>query len=87
MWHWHHTDTSAQPDPDTCQHQWRLREVSMALPGPYVCVVCDLCGMLHLDGPEEITGPASNVADGAALHLESLERRAKVRGTLPRSSE
>jgi hypothetical protein len=87
MWHWHRADTSTEPDPDTCQHQWRLRDVTLALPGPYACAVCDLCGMLHLDGPEAITGPATNVADGAALHLESLEQPSQERGTLPPPSK
>jgi hypothetical protein len=60
----------------------------MALPGPYVCEVCDLCGMLHLDGPEAITGPATTtVADGAVLHLQSLERRSQVRDTFPPSPD
>ena len=52
------------PDPDTCEHAWRLRNVSLALPGPYVCEVCDHCGALRLDGPETITGPASTLRTG-----------------------
>ena len=63
------------PDPADCQHAWRLRDVSTALPGPYVCDVCDHCGALRLHGPEAITGPPSNVAEGAAIHLESVARR------------
>ena len=63
------------PDPDQCEHRWRLRDVSVALPGPYVCEVCDRCGALHIDGPETITGPATNVADGAAIHLQFMEQR------------
>jgi hypothetical protein len=38
--------------------------------------------MLHLDGPEAITGPVSNVADGASLHLKSEQRRIQVRDSL-----
>ena len=86
LWQWaDHRDDG--PDPDTCEHTWRLRDVSLALPGPYVCEVCDRCGMLRIHGPEAITGPPTNVADGAALHLESLEGRSQVRDTLPRSSD
>jgi hypothetical protein len=69
---WRRKHPTELPDRDSCDHRWRLRDVSVALPGPYVCVVCDLCGALHIDGPDAITGPVSNVADGAALHLESL---------------
>ena len=58
-----------------CEHGWRLRDVTLALPGAYVCEVCDRCGTLRLHGPDAITGPPSHVADGAAIHLESLERR------------
>ena len=74
------------PDPDTCEHTWRLRDVSLALPGPYVCEVCDRCGALRLDGPESITGPATPVADDAAIHLASLPNRpAPRRASGPRS--
>jgi hypothetical protein len=72
---WRRPSSDGGPDPDVCEHSWRLRDVTVALPGPYVCEVCDLCGRLRLHGPEAISGPASRVADGAALHLESLERR------------
>ena len=75
------------PDPDTCEHKWRLRDVTMALPGPYVCEVCDRCGMLHLDGPDAITGPPTNVADGAALHLKSEQRRIPERESPGQSSD
>jgi hypothetical protein len=77
--HWRWKQRFDGPDPDTCEHDWRLRDVTMALPGPYVCEVCDRCGMLHLDGPDAVTGPMTNVADGAALHLESEQRRSQVR--------
>jgi hypothetical protein len=63
------------PDPQSCPHAWRLRYVSFALPGPYVGDVCDLCGALHIDGPEAVKGPMSNVSEGATVYLESLERR------------
>ena len=68
-------DIGADPAPKKCLHLWRLRNVSFALPGLYLCDVCDRCGALHIDGPEAITGPASNVADAAATYLESLARR------------
>lgn len=71
------------PDPDTCEHTWRLRDVSLTLPGPYVCEVCDRCGALRLDGPEAITGPATPVADDAAIHLASLPNRPTARRASP----
>jgi hypothetical protein len=80
---WHTTQPDSCPDPDSCQHSWRLRDVTVALPGPYVCEVCDRCGALHLDGPEAITGPITDVADGAALHLESLAGRTASHGADP----
>ncbi len=83
---WHRADIRSEPDPETCQHAWRLRDVTLALPGPYVCEVCDCCGMLRIHGPESITGPVTNVADGAVIHLASLGRRSDVRDTLPRPS-
>jgi hypothetical protein len=63
------------PDPASCQHWWRLRYVTIALPGPYVCEVCGRCGAMRLDGPDTITGPPTPVADGAAIHLASAARR------------
>jgi hypothetical protein len=71
-----HFNRNDGPDPDKCVHTWRLRDVSLALPGPYVCEVCDRCGALRLHGPDAITGPSSHVADGAATHLESVARQA-----------
>ncbi len=72
---WRRNQRIDGPDPDACDHAWRLRDVSLALPGPYVCEVCDRCGALRLHGPEAITGPPSHVADSAAIHLESSARR------------
>jgi hypothetical protein len=84
---WRRSDHSERgthaPDPDKCEHAWRPRDVSLALPGPYVCEVCDHCGTLRLHGPEEITGPATRVADAAATHLESLEPRRSPRHASP----
>ena len=54
------------PDPDTCEHTWRLRDVSLALPGPYVCEVCDRCGALRLDGPAEPTSTTTGVGPTVA---------------------
>jgi hypothetical protein len=71
----HHRDVDDGPDPDTCEHTWRLRHESVALTGHYVCEVCDRCGTLRIHGPEEITGQTTRVAEGAATHLESLARR------------
>ena len=80
---WRRAAVTSDPDPDTCEHSWRLRDLSVALPGPYVCEVCDGCGSLRIHGPEAITGPSSNVADGAALHLESLDRQTSPRHATP----
>ena len=79
----HTNDRKRVSDPNTCVHQWRLRDVSLALPGPYVCEVCDRCGALRLDGPEAVTGPATHVADDAAIHLESLPPRSTPRQEEP----
>ena len=84
---WRRNHGADGPDPDNCEHSWRLRNVSVALPGPYVCEVCDLCGALHLDGPEAITGPKTSVADGAAIHLESLTRQLSPRHVSPPPSD
>jgi hypothetical protein len=83
----HHPDMGSDgPDPDHCEHTWRLRHESVALTGHYVCEVCDRCGTLRIHGPDEITGPATRVADGAATHLESLaRRRASGQGSPPQS--
>ena len=72
LWRWNQRTNG--PDPDMCQHAWRIRDVSAALPGTYLCEVCDRCGALRLDGPEAITGPPSHAADEATTHLESLAR-------------
>ena len=82
---WRRNHRAAGPDPDTCEHTWRLRDLSLALPGPYVCEVCDRCGMLRLHGPEEIIGPATRVDDDAAGYLESLARRPSPRPVPPPS--
>jgi hypothetical protein len=76
---------AVSPDPTTCHHAWRLRDVSTALPGPYVCEVCDHCGALRLHGPDAITGPPSTVADSAAIHLETVARRREPPGAPPSS--
>ncbi len=82
---WRRKQATPGPDPDTCEHTWRLRDVSLALPGPYVCEVCDRCASLRLHGPEEITGPATRVEDDAAKYLESLARRPSPRQVPPPS--
>ena len=45
---WRRAAVTSDPDPDTCEHSWRLRDLSVALPGPYVCEVCDGCGSLRI---------------------------------------
>jgi len=43
--------------PSVCiEHVWRLRGVTFALPGSYICEVCEQCGALQIDGPSELTG-------------------------------
>lgn len=36
-------------------HVWRIRDVTYALPGSYICEVCERCGALQVDGPGEVT--------------------------------
>ena len=69
LWRWNQRNNG--PDPGMCQHAWRIRDVSAALPGTYVCEVCDRCGALRLDGPEAITGPPSHVS-GRSHHPPRL---------------
>jgi hypothetical protein len=38
------------------EHAWRIRDVTFALPGAYVCEVCERCGALQIDGPQELAG-------------------------------
>lgn len=43
--------------PSVCiEHIWRLRGITFALPGSYICEVCERCGALQIDGPSELTG-------------------------------
>jgi hypothetical protein len=72
----------APEDPETsrCNHVWRDRAISYAMPGPYVTEVCERCGALHIAGPDELTGQA--VASwnrdrswrNDDVHLEDLAR-------------
>ena len=84
---WRRNHRTDGPDPDRCEHSWRLRDVSIALPGPYVCEVCDHCGILRLHGPEAITGPPSHVADSTSSYLESLARRSPRHAAPPPPSD
>jgi len=52
----------AGPDPDTCEHPWRVREVPSVLRGRGARQVCDLCGAMRLEGPEEMGGQAREQA-------------------------
>ena len=54
----------AGPDPDACEHPWRVREVPSVLQGQRAWQVCDLCGAMRLEGPEEMGGHASEQAAG-----------------------
>ena len=81
LWPRADVEVDPRPGPDFCEHSWRLRNVSFALPGLYVFDVCELCDALHLDGPESISGPPSRVADGASMYLESLARRSSPPST------
>ena len=63
-----------------CEHVWRVRDITFALPGRYVTEVCERCGALHIAGPDTEGQQVSTWnldrpwrLDG--LHLEDLERR------------
>lgn len=44
-----------RPDVVDCtEHAWRLRDVTYALPGAYVCEICERCGAMNLVGPDEL---------------------------------
>lgn len=72
---WQEPPGHGEPAAEPCQHSWRIRYATFALPGPYVGDVCDLCGAFRIDGPEAVKGPMTSVADGAEIFLHSLERR------------
>ena len=61
-----------------CEHVWRVRDITFALPGRYVTEVCERCGALHIAGPDTEGQQVSTWnldrpwrLDG--LHLEDLE--------------
>ena len=54
----------AGPDPDACEQPWRVREVPLSSEGQGAWQVCDLCGAMRLEGPEEMGGHASEQAAG-----------------------
>ena len=47
-------DAREEPDPRLCSHVWQVRSITYALPGAYVCEVCDCCGTLNIAGPDEL---------------------------------
>lgn len=93
-------DGNDRLDPGDCtQHVWRIRDVTYALPGPYVCEVCERCGALQIDGPQELAGIFGEQPDpgGPTQHrspspeddgsqLASLARRWSPGGAPPPSS-
>ena len=88
-------DRNEGPDLGQCsQHVWRLRGVTFALPGAYVCEVCERCGAMHIDGPDELTDlldgvhPGLHASTGRADdgdHLDSFARRWSPRDEPPPS--
>ena len=72
---WRRANRNDGPDPDTCEHVWRVREVTSALQGGGVWRVCDRCGATRLDEPEEIAGPATDQVGGPdEVHVHTLRR-------------
>ena len=51
LWRWNQRNNG--PDPDMCEHTWRVRDVSAALPGTYLCEVCDRCGAEVIARPDD----------------------------------
>ena len=49
-------DAIEDHDPRLCNHVWQVRSITHALPGTYVCEVCDQCGSLNIAGPDELAG-------------------------------
>jgi len=73
-----------------CTHVWRVRDVTVALPGRYVTEVCERCRGLRIAGPETDGDQVSRWdldrpwrRDG--LHLEDLERRSSAPADRPSS--
>lgn len=71
-----------------CNHVWRVRDITFALPGRYVTEVCERCGALHIAGPDTASQQVSTWnpdrpwrRDG--LHLEDLERRRSASADRP----
>jgi len=95
-WHTDHAvdDRNEASDLGVCsQHVWRLRGVTFALPGAYVCEVCERCGAMHIDGPDEIgdlldgvhPGPHGATRPDDDDHLDLFARRWSPRDEPPPS--
>lgn len=68
-------------DARACEHVWRDRAITFALPDSCGSMVCDRCGMWHVvgadglsvdDGATQRRGP---LLDAGGVGLESLARR------------
>lgn len=89
----HALDDVKRAEPGECGHHlWRIRDVTFALPGAYVCEVCERCGAMHLDGPDELTGRLGDGAPGEGgatapddpdSNLDSFARRWSPRDKSP----
>ena len=53
------------PNPDKCEHFWRVREVPSALEGLGVWKVCDHCSAMRLDVRERTVSHSTEQAGGA----------------------
>lgn len=81
-------------DPRQCDHVWRDRAITFALPDSCLCEVCDRCGALHIAGAEGVSGNdaapprPSPLRDAGGVGLESLARRWSRRaGGAPSSAD
>jgi hypothetical protein len=66
---WRGARDEAGPDPDTCEHAWRLRETTHSLSADMVWHVCDRCGALR-PLPTGDTEPAPADPDSRAPYSD-----------------
>lgn len=68
-------------DPRRCNHVWRDRAITFALPDRCASVVCDRCGTWHVAGADGLGGDDAGTPrpgrrqDAGGGGLESLARR------------
>ncbi len=93
-------DRNDRSEPGVCtEHAWRIRDVRIALPGAYICEVCQRCGALHIDGPDatagmfagwpghagSMVGSTGHAGDDDDSELSALARRWSPHGAWPPS--